>query len=175
MPFGLRFSEYLAAGGVLLVSLRSRHGLHSDLYCSRSYVFVDFFSEDLPLARLRPGAFGLFLRGDSSFAALTNASSRSFGTARSARMTSLKCLNAGVESNGPSLINSLSGREVSSRAPVALYSSEAHSCYGFFCFASELFVSYSASNNLLHDGGESFRISHAAIVETECLFINVTE
>jgi hypothetical protein len=53
-------------------------------------------------ARFLPGAFGLPLRGDSAFASWTNLSSRAFGTARTPRMTSLKCKNSGVESKAGS-------------------------------------------------------------------------
>ncbi len=75
-----------------LVSLRLRYGLRSGLYFRGSYGFVDFLSEDPSLTRLRPGEFGLFRRGDSTFLALTNESSRILGTATGARMTSLEML-----------------------------------------------------------------------------------
>lgn len=51
-----------------------------------------------------PGAFGSPLRGEFSFASRTNSSTRAFGTARTCRMTSLKCWNSGVESNGAAFI-----------------------------------------------------------------------
>src|SRR4051812_21526166 len=91
-------------------------------------------------------------------------------------MTSLKCSNSGVASNGPSLINSLSEREVSSRAPVVLCSSEAHPCYVLFVdFPSELLVGHSSANDLLHDGGEPFRIGHLTRVKPESLLIDIAE
>ena len=71
-----------------------------------------------------PGASGSPLRGDSSFAACTNSSKRSLGTARTPRMTVLKCLNSGVESKDGSLrwsFSSPAGRKIirSSRALAA--------------------------------------------------------
>ena len=51
------------------------------------------------LARLRPGALGLPLRGDDFLAASTIASSSDFGTVISFRITSEKLRNSGVESN----------------------------------------------------------------------------
>jgi hypothetical protein len=73
-------------------------------------------------------------------------------------MTSLNLANSGVASNDPSLVNSLSGREVSSRAPVALSVSEAHPCYVLlFRFPGEFFVGHATTDNLFHNSGKSLR------------------
>src|SRR4051812_7598940 len=85
---------------------------------------------EVVLVRFLPGACGSPFLGESSFAAFTSSSSLVLGTERTPRITSLKCLNSGVESNGPSLINFLSGREVSSRAPAVSSSLGAHPWYG---------------------------------------------
>src|SRR6266851_3555750 len=62
-----------------------------------------------PFRRLRrfgfcPGACGSPFLGEFSFASRTNSSRRFLGTARTAFMTSLKCWNSGVESNGAAFI-----------------------------------------------------------------------
>jgi hypothetical protein len=64
-------------------------------YCPRDVVLV----ERLTASRLRPGADGLFFRGDDSLASRISSSTRVFGTASNARICSLKCANSGVESN----------------------------------------------------------------------------
>src|ERR1022692_111654 len=62
-----------------------------------------------------PGACGSPFLGDFSFAARTSSSRRVFGTVRTARMTSLKWWNSGVESNGSAFILSPLGYGVSFR------------------------------------------------------------
>lgn len=89
-------------------------------------------------------------------------------------MTSLKCWNSGVLSNGPSLINPLSGREVSSRAPVSCVL-EARSCLAFFRVTGEFFVSDATANNLFHDVGESLWHRWPCDCYNERLFVDITE
>jgi hypothetical protein len=88
-------------------------------------------------------------------------------------MTSLKCWNSGVESNGAAFILSpvecgyvsrdsgAYGKEVSSSSLLSL--------------AREFFVRHAPSDNLFHDGGEAFRIGGLAVVIAKCLFIEVAE
>ena len=93
-----------------------------------------------------PGAHGFPVRGDLSFADRTNSSSRSFDTVRTLRMTSLKCWNSGVESNGSALILSPLGCGVSFRVPAVSGEEDASSILQIL--ASEFLVCHSASNNL---------------------------
>lgn len=88
-------------------------------------------------------------------------------------MTSLKCWNSGVESNGAAFILSpvecgcvsrdsgACGKEVSSSRLLGL--------------TSEFGVCHAASDNLFHDGGESFRIGGLSIVVAKGLLIEIAE
>src|SRR5665213_3278976 len=98
-----------------------------------------------------PGACGFPFRGELSFAASTNSSRRFLGTERTPRITSLKCWNSGVESNGAAFILSPSGHEFASRVPGAFGKEGLSSTLRF---PGQLFVSQAASNNLFHDSGE---------------------
>ena len=103
-----------------------------------------------------PGAHGFPVRGDLSFADRTNSSSRSFDTVRTLRMTSLKCWNSGVESNGSAFILSPLGCGVSFRVP-AVSEEEVVSSI-LLVLAGQLFVGNSASNDLFHYSNEAFCI-----------------
>jgi len=135
-------------------------------------------SHDLRLLRFadfRPGECGLPLRGDSSLASATSRSIRSFGTASTPRMTSLKCWNSGVESKVGSFINL--PLSFSFSAPLARLSrSRVPSArIGLTELTSEFFVSHAASDDLFHDNGEPLCIGNLACVEPECLLIHVPE
>src|SRR5690242_18292974 len=123
------------------------------------------------LTRFLPGASGFPLRGDSSFAARTNASRRSFGTAMTPRMTALKCWNSGVLSKDGSFIN-LPKRACACRAPASSCSSGTHLCLALR-FAGQFIVSQPASDNLRHDQREPLRVRHLAIVKAEALLIGI--
>src|SRR5258708_36129769 len=88
-------------------------------------------------------------------------------------MTSLKCLNSGVESNGAAFILSPSGYGFASRVPGAFGKEVVSSITPIF--ASQLFVSDAASNDLLHDGCKSLRVRSLAIVITKRLFVDVAK
>lgn len=88
-------------------------------------------------------------------------------------MTSLKCWNSGVESNGATFILLPSVSGFVSRVPGAF--GREVSSNSFFRFASQLLVSNSASHDLFHDSGEALRISGFAIVIAESLFVKVPE
>jgi hypothetical protein len=62
-------------------------------------------------------------RGDPAFACSTSASSSIFGTARTRRITALKCANSGVRSNAPAFITSRGCGVSVSRVPDANSSS----------------------------------------------------
>ena len=87
-------------------------------------------------------------------------------------MTSLKCWNSGVESNGAAFILSPRGCGYASRVPGA-YGEEVSS--STLRFASQFLVRDPASDNLFHDTREPLRVRQLAGVETECLFVDVTE
>src|ERR1035441_3783925 len=91
--------------------------------------------------RFCPGACGSPFRGEFSFAARTSSSRRFFGTARTYLMTSLKCWNSGVESNGSAFILSPLGCGVFSRVP-AVSEEEAASSI-LLVFAGQLLVTTS--------------------------------
>jgi hypothetical protein len=88
-------------------------------------------------------------------------------------MTSLKCWNSGVESNGAAFILSpvecgyvsrdsgAYGKEVSSSSLLSL--------------AREFFVRHAPSYDLFHNGGEAFRVRGLAVVVPERLFVQVAE
>jgi hypothetical protein len=88
-------------------------------------------------------------------------------------MTSLKCWNSGVESNGAAFILSpvecgyvsrdsgAYGKEVSSSSLLSL--------------AREFFVRHAPSYDLLHDGGKALRVRGLTVVVPESLFVQVTE
>jgi hypothetical protein len=124
-------------------------------------------------ARLRPGAFGLPLRGDSSLAASTNSFRRCLGTAITPRMTSLKCRNSGVESKGIAFIN-LPKWACACRAPVSSYASGTHLC-SRLRFADQFIVGQAASDNLFHDTSKPLGIRHLAVIKPKRLFVNVAE
>src|SRR5258706_5437229 len=67
------------------------------------------------LVRFCPVACELPFLGEFSFASRTSSSRRFLGTARTPRMTSLKCWNSGVESNRAAFILSPSGYGFASR------------------------------------------------------------
>src|SRR5437667_8560171 len=113
--------------------------------------------------RFCPGALGFPFRGDLSFAIRTNSSSRAFGTARMARMTSLKCWNSGVESNGAAFILSPSVSGFVSRVPGA-YGKEVSSSIAPR-LACQLFVCDPATYDLLHDHSEPLCIGELPIVK----------
>src|ERR1039457_2916972 len=123
--------------------------------------------------RFCPGAWGSPFRGDFSFAARTSSSRRVFGTARTARMTSLKCRNSGVESNGSAFILSPLGYGVSFRVP-AVFEEEAASSI-LQVLAGKLLVGDPASNNLLHHSYEALRICGLTVVISKRLFIDIAE
>ena len=85
-------------------------------------------------------------------------------------MISLKCWNSGVESNGSGFITSYTDAD-----PLAASFSFARcpSTVGVLCLSGKLFVSDPASDNLLHDAGESLRVSQLAGVVAKRLFVNV--
>ncbi len=123
--------------------------------------------------RFRPGAFGLPLRGDAFSAFFTNSSSRAFGTARTPRMTSLKCWNSSVESKASSFIT-LPKRSYVSRAPVSSMYSWALASLAFR-LASQLSIRQSASHDLLHDADKTFRVRRLAVVVAVGLLIEIAE
>ena len=128
------------------------------------------------LLRLRFPRFfrrvGVAFRGDSSFAACTNsASRRSLGTARTPRMTVLKCLNSGVESKDGSFIN-LPKRTCAFRAPASSCHSGTRLCLRLR-LAGQFIIRQTLADNLAHNDDESFRIRQLAIVEPEALLIGV--
>jgi hypothetical protein len=114
-----------------------------------------------------------FRGGDSSLAFATNSSSLFFGTARTPRMTSLKCANSGVLSKARSFIT-LPKQACAFRAPVSSCSSWAHLCLRFF-FAGEFAVGNAATNNLLHDTAETLRVRSLPVVVAERLFVDVSK
>ncbi len=87
-------------------------------------------------------------------------------------MTSLKCWNSGVESNGAAFILSPSGHEFAFRVPGAFGEEGLSSTLRF---ASQFFVSDPASNNLFHDCGKPFRVCRLAVVVPKRLFVKITE
>src|ERR1017187_6973303 len=123
--------------------------------------------------RFCPGACGSPFRVEFFFAARTSSSRRVFGTARTARMTSLKCWNSGVESNGSAFILSPLVCGVSFRVP-AVSEEEVVSSI-LLVLAGQLFVGNSASNDLFHYSNEAFRIGGLTVVVSECLFIDKSE
>src|SRR5471030_723495 len=125
------------------------------------------------ITRFCPGACGSPFLGEFSFAARTNSSNRFFGTARTPRMTSLKCWNSGVESNGAAFILSPLERGVSFHVPGA-YGEEAASSI-LQVLASQFLVCDTASDNLFHDSGKSLRVRKLPSVVAECLFVNVAK
>ena len=88
-------------------------------------------------------------------------------------MTSLKCWNSGVESNGAAFILSPSGYGFVSRLLGAFGKEVASSIAPGF--AGQFSVGNSASNDLLHDGGESLCVRALAVVITKRLFVNVAK
>jgi hypothetical protein len=88
-------------------------------------------------------------------------------------MTSLKCWNSNVESNGAAFILSpvecgyvsrdsgAYGKEVSSSSLLSL--------------AREFLIRHAPSDNLFHDGGEAFRVRGLPVVVAERLFVQVAE
>src|SRR5271154_5046365 len=126
--------------------------------------------------RFLPGECGFWLRGESFFAVSTNSSSRAFGTARTPRITSLKCWNSGVALKAGSFIN-LPSLSFSFSAPFARLSCSwvPSAGIGLTKLTSEFFVRHAASHDLFHDDGEPLRIGHLARVEPKGLFIDVAE
>jgi hypothetical protein len=88
-------------------------------------------------------------------------------------MTSLKCWNSGVESNGAAFILSPVERGYVSRDSGA-YGKEVSSS-SLLSLASKLCVRHAASYDLLHDSGEAFRVCGFAIVVAESLFVQIPE
>ena len=86
-------------------------------------------------------------------------------------MTSLKCWNSGVESNGSAFILSPLGCGVFSRVP-AVSEEEAASSI-LLVFAGQLLVGDPASDDLLHYSDEAFRIGRLTVVVSKRLFVNV--
>src|SRR6266481_5664150 len=102
--------------------------------------------------RFCPGACGLPFLGEFSLAAWTNSSRRVFGTARTRRMTALKCANSGVDSNAAGFITSCANLD----ALAALLSvARTPSTVGVLRFAGELIVRHSPTDDLFHDGGKA--------------------
>jgi hypothetical protein len=88
-------------------------------------------------------------------------------------MTSLKCLNSGVESNGAAFILSPSVSGFSCRVPGA-YGKEGSSS-SLLHLAGEFFIRHAASHNLFHDGGKTLRIRSLPVVIAKSLFVKITE
>ena len=86
-------------------------------------------------------------------------------------MTSLKCWNSGVNSNGAAFILSPSVSGFVSRVPGA-YGKEASSS-NLTRLASQLFVSDPTSDNLFHDASEALRIRVMPVVISKRLLIDV--
>jgi hypothetical protein len=122
--------------------------------------------------RFRPGACESPILGEASFAAFTNSSKRFLGTARMPRMTSLKCWNSGVESNGAAFILSPLEHGLVVRV-LGAYGEEVAS--STLLFARQLFVGNPPSNNLLHDSDKSFRVGQVSIVVAIRLFVKIAE
>src|ERR1035441_2527015 len=124
-------------------------------------------------ARFCPGACGSPFRGEFSLAARTSSSRRFLGTARTARMTSLKCWNSGVELNGAAFILSPLGCGASFRVPAVSGEEDASSILQ--ALAGQLLVGDSASDNLFHYSNETLRVRGLAVVVAKCLFIDIAE
>ena len=95
------------------------------------------------------------------------------GTARTPRMTSLKCWNSGVESKDGSFIN-LPKRTYACRAPVSSLSSWARPSLRVR-LASQSSIRQSASDNLFHYGCKALGIRSGSVVKTKRLFVDVAE
>src|SRR5579871_1295517 len=120
-----------------------------------------------------PGACLFPLRGDFSFASRTNSFSRSFGTAITRRITSLKRLNSGVASKAGSFIT-LPKRACACRAPASSCLSRAHLWLKLH-FAGQFLVGDPASNDLFHDPTEPFGVRGLAAIKFKCLLIDIPE
>ena len=107
----------------------------------------------LRAARLCPGACGLSLRREFSLASSTSTSKRALDTSRTPRMTSLKCWNSGVESNGAAFIRSPSVSGFVSRVPGA--SGKEASSSSLLSLAGQFSIPHAPSDNLFHDGGKT--------------------
>lgn len=86
-------------------------------------------------------------------------------------MTSLKCWNSGVNSNGAAFILSPSVSGFVSRVPGA-YAKEVSSSLAPR-LAGQFFVSNPASDNLLHHASKALRVRNMTVVITERLLVNV--
>jgi hypothetical protein len=87
-------------------------------------------------------------------------------------MTSLKCLNSGVESNDAAFILSSEHRYVS-RVPGAFEEEVLSS--NLLSLASEFLVRHAAAHNLFHNGGESLCVRGLPVVIAESLLVEITE
>jgi len=88
-------------------------------------------------------------------------------------MTSLKCLNSGVELNGAAFILSPSGHEVAFRVLGA--SGEEVVSPILQILAGKFLVGDPTSHNLFHDGGKTLRVSGLPVVIAESLFVKVAK
>ena len=100
---------------------------------------------------LRPGAAGLFLRGELLFAALTLRSNSDFGTARSLRMMPWKFSNSGVEV----------------KASLAFMR--------HLRFTDQLIVGETATNDLAHCEYEAISVRHVPVVVAVDFFVKIPE
>ena len=86
-------------------------------------------------------------------------------------MTSLKCLNSGVESNGSAFILSPLGCGVSFRVP-AVSEEEAVSSI-LRNLAGQFLVGNPASDNLFHDNRKPLRVRHLPVVIAKRLLVDI--
>jgi hypothetical protein len=87
-------------------------------------------------------------------------------------MTFLKCWNSGVDSNSFGLITSY--KNANSLA-ASLSFTGCPSTIGILCLSGKLTIRQPASDDLLHNNCESFRIRHVPIIEAKRLLVNVPE
>ena len=86
-------------------------------------------------------------------------------------MTSLKCWNSGVESNGVTLIK-LPKRAYACRAPVSSCPSRARLCLRLR-FTGQFIIRQSPTDNLPHDNDESFGVREFAVIVAKRLLISI--
>src|SRR6266852_8954137 len=119
-----------------------------------------------------PGACGSPFLGEFSLASRTSSSRRVFGAVRTCRMTSLKCLNSGVESNGLAFILSSLGCGVSFRVPAVCEEEVVSSILQIV--AGKFLVGYPESDNPFHDSGEPLCVLRLPVIVAERLLIEVS-
>jgi hypothetical protein len=88
-------------------------------------------------------------------------------------MTSLKCLNSGVESNGAAFILFPSVNGFVSRVPGA--SGKEVSSSNLLSLASQFSIRHATTNNLFHDGGEPLGVRSLPAIVPKRLFVQITE